>query len=185
LSYRPSGKRGVRHQSSKKGARNLVERVVSASMSDVRSLIEEFSNQLAALVENQALAQARAAVDNALGGGRRSGRPPKLAPLTIGAKARKKPPKQFCPVPGCKNAAAPVFGMVCSEHKDVAKAKIKKYREARKAKKLGLKAPKALKRTTPKNSAKRRKVVKVRKMRKRAATRPAPVAANSPAAAAA
>jgi hypothetical protein len=52
----------------------------------------------------------------------------------------KKPPKQFCPVPGCKNPAAPVFGMVCAKHKDVAKAKIKKYREARKAKKLGIKA---------------------------------------------
>jgi hypothetical protein len=57
-----------------------------------------------------------------------------------GKKARKKPPKQFCPVPGCKNPAAPVFGMVCAKHKDVAKAKIKKYREARKAKKLGIKA---------------------------------------------
>ena len=47
-------------------------------------------------------------------------------------------PRQFCPVPGCKNPAAPVFGMVCAKHKDVAKSKIKKYREARKAKKLGL-----------------------------------------------
>jgi hypothetical protein len=39
-------------------------------------------------------------------------------------------------VPGCKNAAAPVFGMVCAKHKDVAKSKIRKYREARRAKKL-------------------------------------------------
>jgi len=36
-------------------------------------------------------------------------------------------------VPGCKNPAAPVFGMVCKEHKNVAKAKIRKYREARRA----------------------------------------------------
>jgi hypothetical protein len=49
------------------------------------------------------------------------------------------PPTQLCPVPGCKNPAAPVFGMVCAEHKDVAKAKIKKYREARRATKLGAK----------------------------------------------
>jgi hypothetical protein len=41
-------------------------------------------------------------------------------------------------VPYCRNAAAPVFGMVCAKHKDVPKATIKKYREARKAKKLGV-----------------------------------------------
>ncbi len=34
-------------------------------------------------------------------------------------------------MPGCKNAAAPVFGMVCKEHKNLAKATIKKYREQR------------------------------------------------------
>ena len=53
------------------------------------------------------------------------GRPP--------GRPRKKPPIQYCPVPGCKNRAAPVFGMVCSEHKDVAKSLIKKYRAQRKA----------------------------------------------------
>jgi hypothetical protein len=123
-------------------------------MNNVRSLIEDFANQLAALVEAQALDQARAAIESALGV-RRPGRPPKAAPLGLtaqlrtepgriaGKAARKKPPKQFCPVPGCKNAAAPVFGMVCADHKDVAKAKIKQYRAARKAKKLGTKAPKA------------------------------------------
>ena len=46
---------------------------------------------------------------------------------------RKKRAKQLCPVPGCKNPAAPVFGMVCSKHKDIPKAKIKEYREARRA----------------------------------------------------
>jgi hypothetical protein len=125
-------------------------------MNNVRSLIEDFANQLAALVESQALDHARAAIESALGV-RRPGRPPKTAPRVLTAElgtmpgkvarraVRKKPPKQFCPVPGCKNVAAPVFGMVCAEHKDVAKAKIKQYREARKAKKLGLKTPKAAK----------------------------------------
>jgi hypothetical protein len=108
-------------------------------MSEIRSLVENFTNQLAALVEGQALDRVRAAVESALGV-RRPGRPAKISPIAIGKKARKKPPKQFCPVPGCKNPAAPVFGMVCAKHKDVAKAKIKKYREARKAKKLGIKA---------------------------------------------
>ena len=71
--------------------------------------------------------------------------PPKaakaLASVAAVAPARKKPrkkaPPQYCPVPGCKNKAAPIFGMVCSAHKDVPKAKIKEYREARRAKKDG------------------------------------------------
>jgi hypothetical protein len=113
-------------------------------MSDIRSLVENFTNQLAALVEGQALDRARAAVESALGV-RRPGRPAKVSPVVIAAKPRKKLPKQFCPVPGCKNPAAPVFGMVCAKHKDVAKTKIKKYREARKAKKLGIKPAKAAK----------------------------------------
>jgi hypothetical protein len=108
-------------------------------MSDIRSLVENFTNQLTALVEGQALDRARAVVESALGV-RPPGRPAKISPIAIAKKARKKPPKQFCPVPGCKNPAALVFGMVCAKHKDVAKAKIKKYREARKAKKLGIKA---------------------------------------------
>ena len=113
-------------------------------MSDIRFLVESFTNQLTALVESQALAQARAAVESALGV-RRPGRPAKIASLALVIKARKKPPKQFCPVPGCKNPAAPVFGMVCAKHKDVPKAKIKKFREARKAKKFGIKLAKATK----------------------------------------
>lgn len=44
---------------------------------------------------------------------------------------RRKPPVQLCPVPKCKNRAAPVFGMVCREHKNVAKAKVRRYRELR------------------------------------------------------
>ena len=55
---------------------------------------------------------------------------------TLGKKPRRKGPKQLCPVPGCKNPAAPVFGMVCAKHKDIPKAQIKKYREARRAKKI-------------------------------------------------
>jgi hypothetical protein len=103
-------------------------------MTNVRSLIEDFANRLTAVLDGQAMERARHAVESALGI-RRPGRPAKISPLAIGKKARKKPPKQFCPVPGCKNAAAPVFGMVCAKHKEVAKTKIKKYREARKARK--------------------------------------------------
>ena len=154
-------------------------------MTNIRSLIEDFANQLTALVESQALDQARAAVESALGV-RRPGRPPAITPIAIGKKARKKAPKQFCPVPGCKNPAAPVFGMVCAKHKDVAKTKIKKYREARKAKKLGIKPVKAVRRAKRKTTVKPRKVAKVAKVTKRTkkVARPAPVAAPPVAAAA-
>jgi hypothetical protein len=115
-------------------------------MSTIRAIVDDFAKQLNALIEAQVVSRARDAVAAALGGARGKrgpGRPPKLvslalasAPLTNGTKKlRKKAPPQLCPVPGCKNRAAPIFGMVCSDHKDVPKAKIKQYREARKAKK--------------------------------------------------
>ena len=116
--------------------------LLSAPMT-IRTLIEDFANQLSSLMERQALDRARVAVENALGGKRSPGRPPKMmSALGLGGvggvggkKPRRKGPKQLCPVPGCKNPAAPVFGMVCAKHKDVPKAQIKKYREARRAKK--------------------------------------------------
>ncbi len=48
---------------------------------------------------------------------------------------RRKGPIQLCPVPRCKNRAAPIFGMLCSAHKDTPKKLVAKYREARRAKK--------------------------------------------------
>ena len=106
-------------------------------MDNVRSLIETFANQLTAILDRQAQERARVAVESAFGGGKRGpGRPPKIASIAVARKARRKGPKQLCPVPGCKNPAAPVFGMVCSKHKDLPKAKINAYREARRAKKL-------------------------------------------------
>ena len=130
-------------------------------MSNIQSIVDDFANQLSALIETQVLARARIAVAAALGGTqakRGPGRPPKLlalatSNLTAGSlgtatkKKRKKGPPQLCPVPGCKNKAAPIFGMVCSTHKDVSKAKIKEYREARRAKKAGAKTSKATKTT--------------------------------------
>jgi hypothetical protein len=94
---------------------------------DIRSLVEDFTTRLGSIIEKQVLERARAAVDGALGKGNGVG---------SSTKARKKAPPQFCPVPGCKNAAAPVFGMVCAQHKDVPKTKIKKYRQDRRARKL-------------------------------------------------
>jgi hypothetical protein len=102
---------------------------------NIAALIEAFANQLVATVEAAAAQRIQAALAGAFGvpQKRGPGRPPKHLATTAhftppSAPARK---KQLCPVPGCTNPAAPVFGMVCREHKNVAKSKIRKYREAR------------------------------------------------------
>ncbi|HVZ71849.1 MAG TPA: hypothetical protein VHJ20_05680 [Polyangia bacterium] len=70
------------------------------------------------------------------GGKRGAGGPVGAAMLDASERRkRRKGPIQLCPVPGCKNRAAPVFGMVCAKHKDLPKSVIKKYREQRRAKK--------------------------------------------------
>jgi hypothetical protein len=103
----------------------------------IKALVEDFAANLHKLVEAHVMEHARTSVMEALGASpkRGPGRTPKGASaITPIKKARKNGPRQLCPVPGCKNPAAPIFGMVCKDHKDVAKSKIKKYREARKAK---------------------------------------------------
>jgi hypothetical protein len=116
------------------------------TQTDLSRLINEFTVRVAAVVEDAISARIKAAVEGALvPGGRRPGRPARslllesLPTVTL----RKAAPKQLCPVPGCTNAAAPVFGMVCAKHKDVPKAKIAQFRAARRAKKV--KAAKAAK----------------------------------------
>jgi len=111
----------------------------------IADIVSQFVDQLSVAMEQEAVSRAREAVLAAIGGragggGRGRGRPAAVAEVRRGpgrppGRPRKKPPIQLCPVPGCSNRAAPVFGMVCSKHKDVPKAKIKKYREARRAKK--------------------------------------------------
>lgn len=142
---------------------------------EIKTVVTEFTERLQALIEGQVQERARAAVLQAFG--RHPGRPgprPKSA-MALEAptkKARKKSPLQLCPVPGCKNPAAPVFGMVCAKHKDIAKSKIKKYREARKAKKLGVPLPK--KKKAP---ARRKKKSVVKKKPAAVVQTPAPAAA--------
>ncbi|HJX64498.1 MAG TPA: hypothetical protein VJ860_11190 [Polyangia bacterium] len=107
----------------------------------IQFLVDNFVKQIVATVEAAAARRMQAAVSVALGAGsavalkRRPGRPAKASyvvspAVTAPAKRR---PKQLCPVPGCRGVAAPVFGMVCSEHKKVSKALIKKYRAERRA----------------------------------------------------
>jgi len=129
----------------------------SDSSSQIRLIVGDFVGQLSTLIEQDAVARAREAIMSAFSGsdaprltvnGKRRGRPPGSGRRAAGAmlalagvaggsgvKKRKKAPIQLCPVPGCTNRAAPVFGMVCSKHKDLPKAEIKKYREQRRAQK--------------------------------------------------
>jgi hypothetical protein len=112
-------------------------------MSTVKSVITDFTTRIVAVFETEVVDRVRRSVSAVLGGGRilRRGRGRPAAALQLtGKKPRRKGPKQLCPVPGCKNPAAPVFGMVCAKHKDVPKAKIKKYRAARRTKKQKAKA---------------------------------------------
>jgi hypothetical protein len=116
----------------------------------LQGLIEQFVKQVVGTVEAATTQRVHTAIVTALGNGagtvfpRRRGRPPKnpLFSAALLAPVRRRP-KQLCPVPGCSNPAAPVFGMVCGKHKDVPKAKIKEYRAARRAKKVGKKARKS------------------------------------------
>lgn len=128
----------------------------SDSSSQIRLVVGDFVGQLSALIEQDAVARAREAIMSAFSGGaapnltpngKRRGRPPgsgrgaalALAGVVGTKKMRRKAPIQLCPVPGCTNRAAPVFGMVCSKHKDLPKGEIRKFREARRAKRDGAK----------------------------------------------
>ena len=107
-------------------------------MSDltITTLVEEFISQVTAAVESAAAQRIQGAIAGAFGAPQKRG-PGRPARQAVGPVAemnmagKKTRPKQFCPVPGCKNVAAPVFGMVCKDHKNVAKSKIKKYRAER------------------------------------------------------
>ena len=108
------------------------------SSGSIAAIVSQFVEQLTSALESEALDRAREAVLSAVGGGARRGpgRPAgSRGPGRPPGRPRKKPPIQYCPVPGCKNRAAPVFGMVCSEHKNLPKSKIKKFRADRRAEK--------------------------------------------------
>ncbi|HEX7599143.1 MAG TPA: hypothetical protein VF518_13085 [Polyangia bacterium] len=104
----------------------------------IQFLVDSFVKQIVASVEAAAAQRVQAAVTVALGVGvlpRRRGRPPKsaqLAPVVASAPVKHRA-KQLCPVPGCHGLAAPVFGMVCKDHRKVSKKLIKQYRAERKA----------------------------------------------------
>ena len=146
----------------KRGAYCTVE--MTNGNNGINSIVQEFTAQLTALIERETQARMQASVLAALGAPvrRGPGRPPKNGLAVFSVSGRGSRPKQFCPVPGCKNVAAPVFGMVCSTHKNLPKAKIKEYREARRKARSQSKAslgaaPRKKVRATP-------KVLKARKL---------------------
>jgi hypothetical protein len=109
---------------------------------NIRSLVEGFVNQVVAAVEADSLGRVQQAVTAAFGDAGLSSSPRRgrlAGAIVIGSPMIRHRPKQLCPVPGCTGVAAPVFGMVCSKHKDVPKAKIKEYRTQRRAAKAAKK----------------------------------------------
>ncbi len=99
---------------------------------NITAIVETFTNQITSAVEASVVDRIQAALAGAFGAPQKRGpgRPPRQR-VASKTQAGEKKPKQLCPVPGCKNVAAPIFGMVCKEHKNVAKSKIAKYRKAR------------------------------------------------------
>lgn len=94
---------------------------------EIESILRPFAQQIETLVRSKLLAS--------LGLGSELRKTKGKINAVLGAiKQRKKGPIQLCPVPGCKERAAPVFGMVCVKHKGLSKTLIAKYREARRAK---------------------------------------------------
>jgi hypothetical protein len=87
----------------------------------INPIIQEFAHRLSAVVERFTVGRIEAAVrasGNALQG--RRGR---------AAGATRTRGKTLCYYPGCKNVAAPRFGMFCAAlHKDLPKAEKEKYR---------------------------------------------------------
>ena len=95
---------------------------------NITAIVKTFAIQITAAVEASMADRLQAAIAGVFGAPpkRGPGRPPKqavagVAPVSARFAAKKTRPKQFCPVPGCKNTAAPIFGMVCKDHKNVAK----------------------------------------------------------------
>lgn len=127
---------------------------------ETRKLIEEFVSNLIDHIR----AEVKAEMLDALlrGGGGRSIHTHVASVGKIGKtgkKQRRKGPIQLCPVPGCKHPAAPVYGMLCADHKGTPKTLVKKYREARRAAKEGGKV-------IPIHSAKKGKAAKLAKAKK-------------------
>ena len=96
-------------------------------MKEIEDILRKYGAEIETLVRDKTLAQLglRPQLKSVQG---------KVNAVLSEIKKRKKGPKQLCPAPGCKRPAAPVFNMLCTQHKDAAKATVAKWREARRKK---------------------------------------------------
>jgi hypothetical protein len=84
----------------------------------IRPLLADFARNIAATVERSTLERVREALAGAVSGMGRAGAP----------RSRRSP--VLCYYPGCKNLAAPRFGMFCAAlHKKLPAAEKEKYRK--------------------------------------------------------
>lgn len=112
-------------------------------MTRVENVIREFATKLMAVVREEVVEGVDAMFESdypsVVGktGIAASNGKPTIHPINPRAKTKANgAPIQLCPVPGCKERAAPSLGMVCMKHKSVPKAQIAKYREARRKAKV-------------------------------------------------
>jgi hypothetical protein len=107
----------------------------------VKPILLDFAREIATAVERITLDRVRSVLD---GAGTHGGRGAGKSAARVG-RPRGKRAQLNCYYPGCKNVAAPRFGMFCSAlHKDLPAAEKEKYRKAHSA---GTPAAKAAKRT--------------------------------------
>ncbi|HZS42510.1 MAG TPA: hypothetical protein VFF06_37020 [Polyangia bacterium] len=98
----------------------------------ISGIVEQFAKQLSGALSSFISAHAAAVKTQG------PGKPARKAGRRGGKRAR-----VLCYYPGCKNLAAPRFGMFCaSEHKDLSKADKEKYRALHSAKPVAAKRTK-------------------------------------------
>ena len=172
-----------------KSTSNLMRGRLEWRHMNLKAVIEDFAAHIQSLLRGQAEERAKAEILVAFGLGapRKPDRPGKAISAVessakpVPAKARRPLPPQYCPVPYCRNLAAPALGMVCSRHRDVPKTLIKKYREARRAKKDGVKpATRAPTRRAGRLVKKTMRAMAVAKKKKAPTKRGAPAAKREP-----
>src|ERR1700749_3683960 len=96
--------------------------IYDCHMPKLELIVTHFVDGLSAAIEAEVIERARKHVAAALRPRWGSRRTLPDAIALLGIRPRKKPPIQLCPVPGCQNPAAPIYGMVCAGHRHIAKA---------------------------------------------------------------
>lgn len=105
----------------------------------IRDLVNDFVLNLSELMVGQLCGNASNSVDVIVGGKIKQIKLYDQGGVTISGKdeapGRKSRKKVLCPIQRCQNVSAPIYGHVCSKHKDLPKSVIKQERKARKARK--------------------------------------------------